>query len=103
MEIYETSAFKKWFEKIKDDKTKEIIDRRIYRIAAFADFRDYKILSKNLLEIRFDYGPGYRIYMARKESMVIILLLGGNKSTQERDMRRAEKLAQTPISEEKTK
>lgn len=52
-----------------------------------------KSLGSGLLEMRIDYGPGYRVYYARRGSVVVILLCGGDKRTQQRDIKRAEALA----------
>lgn len=69
------------------------IDIRIRRIS-LGKFGDVKPVGGGVSEIRIDYGPGYRIYYLQKKNTVIILLLGGDKSTQSKDIQKAHELAQ---------
>lgn len=69
------------------------IDIRIRRIS-LGNFGDVKPVGGGVSEIRIDYGPGYRIYYLQKKNTVIILLLGGDKSTQSKDIQKAHELAQ---------
>jgi len=93
MEVYSTKLYDKWFEKLKDKRAKAKIDRRLHRIRHYNSWGDCETVSKNVSEIKIDYGPGYRIYFTKKEGKIIILLVGGDKSTQTRDIKKAEKTA----------
>jgi len=68
------------------------IARRIER-AARGNLGDVKAVGEGLSELRVDVGPGYRLYFVKREKVVIVLLAGGDKSTQQADIRRARKLA----------
>ena len=69
------------------------IDIRIRRIS-LGNLGDVKPVGEGVSEIRIDYGPGYRIYFVQKKNTIIILLSGGDKSTQSRDIQKAHELAQ---------
>lgn len=68
------------------------ISRRIDRLEA-GNFGDSKTVGGTVSELRINYGPGYRVYFTRRGSMVVILLCGGDKTTQTRDIKRAQALA----------
>jgi len=92
--IYITDAGKKpfedWFNK-HERNTQLVIDKRITRIKA-GNLGDCKpIQGSNIWEIRIDYGPGIRIYFAKQGSTVVVLLVGGDKGSQSRDIAKAEK------------
>ena len=93
MDIYQTKLYKKWFIKLKDEKAKTIINTRLKEIGFYGNLGDYKMITENVSELRFDYGPGYRIYITIKNLIIVILLLGGDKDSQIRDIKKAEKLA----------
>lgn len=93
IEIRQTETYKKWFDSLKDRNARMRIDIRIRRIS-LGNFGDVKIVGQGVSEIRVDYGPGYRIYYLRKKNTIIILLLGGDKSTQSKDIQKAHELAQ---------
>lgn len=80
--------FREWHRKLRDRKAKLAIDRRIYRIEA-GNFGDHKFCRDGVWELRIDIGPGYRLYYAISGSTVVILLCGGDKSTQVADIDRA--------------
>jgi putative addiction module killer protein len=81
----------KWYEKIKDNKIKTIVDFRLYGIVD-GFFGDHKRIAKNLYELRIHVHGGIRIYYTKRGNEVILLLVGGNKTTQERDIVKATKL-----------
>ncbi|WP_020586754.1 type II toxin-antitoxin system RelE/ParE family toxin [Desulfobacter curvatus] len=86
-----TPEYDKWFAKLKDALTKTRILARLSRIEK-GDFGDYKPLEANLFELRFFFGPGWRIYYTIKNDSVVILLVGGEKSSQEKDIAKASEL-----------
>ncbi|MFA6413253.1 MAG: type II toxin-antitoxin system RelE/ParE family toxin [Syntrophales bacterium] len=93
IEIRQTETYRKWFDSLKDRNARMRIDIRIRRIS-LGNFGDVKPVGEGVFEIRIDYGPGYRIYYLQKKNTVIILLLGGDKSTQSKDIQKAHELAQ---------
>ena len=93
IEIRQTETYRKWFDSLKDRNARMRIDIRIRRIS-LGNFGDVKPVGERVSEIRIDYGPGYRIYYLQKKNTVIILLLGGDKSTQSKDIQKAHELAQ---------
>ena len=86
--IQKTDTFDKWLSKLRDRNGKGRILARIRR-AELGNLGDYKSLSRGLFEIKIDYGPGYRIYFTQKKEKIILILSGGNKSTQEKDIKKA--------------
>ncbi len=90
--IKETSYFSKWLRNLKDIKGKVSVLRRVKRIQE-GNFGDYKSLGDNLNELRITVGAGYRVYYTQKGNEIIILLLGGDKSSQTKDISKAKKLA----------
>lgn len=94
IEIRQTQIYKEWFENLKDKRAKARIDIRIRRIS-LGYFGDAKSIGKGVSELRIDYGPGYRIYFVQKRNIIVILLCGGDKSSQARDISRAHVIAQS--------
>lgn len=82
--------FEKWFDGLKDRKGKFIIATRLNRVM-LGNLGDYKSVGQGVYELRFAYGPGYRIYFGKEEERIIVLLAGGDKSTQAADVKRAHK------------
>jgi len=80
--------FDEWFLSLRDRKTKAKIDKRLDRVAR-GNLGDYRRVGEGVCELRVDWGPGYRIYFGQMGSSIILLLCGGDKSTQERDIRTA--------------
>jgi len=93
IEIRETEVYKKWFCSIKDKKTRSIIDVRIRRVS-LGNFGDIEPVGRGVTELKIDYGPGFRVYLLNQGNVIVILLCGGDKSTQEEDIRKAQDLAQ---------
>jgi putative addiction module killer protein len=98
IEIRQTEIYKKWFENLKDKRARARIDIRIRRIS-FGNFGDVKPVGNGVSEIRIDYRPGYRVYFFQKRERVIILLCGGDKSSQGRDISKAYEIAQRRMEE----
>jgi putative addiction module killer protein len=98
-EILRSDVFKKWLKKLKDRTGKALIYKRIERLAA-GNPGDSAPIGEGLSEMRIHRGPGYRIYYKDTGTELIILLCGGNKSTQEADIARAKELANEPLENE---
>lgn len=93
MEIQQTEIFKLWESKLKDKRAKAAIAARIFRLAnGLAG--DVSPIGLGLSELRIHYGPGYRVYFKKRNNEIIILLCGGNKKTQNQDIKAAKELAQ---------
>ena len=91
-EIRTTAVFDAWIDALRDQKAVERIARRILRFRAGL-LGDVKPVGDGVMEMRVDHGPGYRVYYIRSGSQVIILLCGGDKRNQERDIAAAKRLA----------
>lgn len=90
--IRRTGEFDTWLSGLKDPKAKARILVRI-RSAEMGNFGDCKPVGDGVSEMRIDVGPGYRVYFTRVGSVVYLLLCGGTKSRQPRDIERAKKIA----------
>ncbi|PJN94468.1 addiction module antitoxin RelB [Amaricoccus sp. HAR-UPW-R2A-40] len=91
IEVSQTATFKKWLESLRDRTASYRIATRIARVQAGL-LGDAKFFD-GIGELRIDYGPGYRLYFVQRGPVVIILLCGGDKSTQSKDIRKAKELA----------
>jgi len=91
--IEQTEAFAAWHADLRDLRAKVAIARRIDRVAA-GTLGDVKALGGDVSELRVDIGPGYRLYFTMRGGVLVILLAGGDKRTQDADIKRARKLAQ---------
>lgn len=92
--LRQTETFSRWLSSLKDRQVQARILSRLDRIA-MGNFGDVKSVGEGISEIRIDSGPGYRLYFVRRESAVVLLLCGGDKSTQDRDIARAKELVHT--------
>jgi putative addiction module killer protein len=92
IEIRKTDAFERWFIGLRDRKAVARIISRIDRLQ-LGLFGDVKSVGEGVSELRIDYGPGYRIYFVQRGREVVILLAGGDKRTQTRDIEKALELA----------
>jgi putative addiction module killer protein len=90
--IQQTQAFTNWRSSIRDLRAKIAIGRRIER-ASMGNLGDVKTLGEGISEMRIDVGVGYRVYFTLRGRKIVILLAGGDKSSQDADIRRAKKLA----------
>jgi putative addiction module killer protein len=90
-EIRETDTYRQWFALLKDKKAKVCIDVRIKRVS-LGNFGDVEPVGTGVSELRTDYGPGYRVYFLKQGNVILILLCGGDKSTQAKDIQRAHQL-----------
>jgi len=91
IEVRETVSFSKWLRSLKDRSAQLRIQKRIDRLS-YGLFGDAKFFD-GIGELRVNYGPGYRIYFIKRGKEVVILLAGGDKSTQQNDIERALKMA----------
>lgn len=87
--IEKTPEFDKWFRQLKDLKAKAKILFRIQKIENQGHFGDCKNLGDGIRELRVNYAKGYRVYFKEKQGRIIILLVGGNKSSQQQDIKAA--------------
>lgn len=90
-QIRETMEFANWFGTLRDRKASAKISDRIRR-ASDGNFGDVKHAGGGLSELRIDHGPGYRVYLCQRGSELVILLCGGDKRTQDRDIKHAKQL-----------
>jgi putative addiction module killer protein len=92
IEVRKTSEFDQWLDGLRDIHARARVQSRIERLAA-GNPGDVKPVGAGVSELRIDYGPGYRVYFVQKGSVSIILLAGGDKSTQARDIKTALRLS----------
>ena len=92
LQIYRTQngrePFTEWLESINDQRTQNRIQRRVDRLEE-GNFGDYKPVGEGVFELRLHFGAGYRIYFSEMNNTVLLLLCGGDKSSQTRDIERA--------------
>lgn len=86
--VRETEEFRRWLDALRDIKAQVRIAARL-RYAEAGNLGDWAPLDGDVSEMRIDHGPGYRLYFTRRGSILIVMLCGGDKSTQKRDIRRA--------------
>ena len=90
--IYTTEVFDAWFESLKDRQTARRIQARIDR-AEEGNFGDHKTVGEGVSEMRIHHGPGFRVYFTQRGFEIVILLAGGEKSSQTQDIATAHELA----------
>lgn len=90
-EVRQTEEFTEWLDSLNDHKAVALVAARIERLG-YGLIGDVKVFD-GIGELRIDYGPGYRVYFCRRGGVIYILLCGGTKRTQDRDIKRAKKLA----------
>ena len=92
--LYQTSAglvpFSEWFDSLDDVRMQQRIDARLARIR-LGNFGDAKPVGEGVCELRLDFGPGYRIYFGQEGRTIVILLCGGDKSSHQRDIKKAKR------------
>ena len=91
-EIRQTELFARWFAGLRDGRARTRIQARIDRLQ-IGNPGDVKPVGESVSEMRIDYGPGYRVYFVQRGAVRIVLLAGGDKSTQGRDIAKALELA----------
>jgi putative addiction module killer protein len=90
--VLTTETFDTWFADLRDQQAVARIKMRIGRVE-FGNFGDCEPVGEGVSEMRIHYGPGYRVYLMQRGLEVVILLAGGDKSTQSKDIKAALKLA----------
>ncbi len=91
-EVRKTDVYAKWLNGLRDTRARARVLVRVERLAA-GNPGDVRPVSEGVSELRIDYGPGYRVYFKKQGLTVVILLAGGDKRTQERDIEKALRLA----------
>ncbi|MCO6390201.1 type II toxin-antitoxin system RelE/ParE family toxin [Aliihoeflea aestuarii] len=94
IEVVETDVFSDWLQRLRDPQAKARILVRIRRVA-LGNFGDVAPVGEGISELRIHYGPGYRIYLASRGEALVILLCGGDKRTQAKDIVAAKALAKS--------
>ena len=92
IEVRERLEFSKWIRGLRDSEARARIAARIRRLA-FEHFGDTKPVAAGVFELRIHHGPGYRVYFVRRGATLIVLLCGGDKGSQDRDIAAAKKIA----------
>lgn len=92
IELIKSDRFDRWLRDLRDMRAAARIQVRLDRLA-LGNAGDVKSVGAGISEMRIDYGPGYRIYFTRRGALVIVLLCGGDKSTQARDIIEAKSIA----------
>ncbi|MDA0745512.1 MAG: type II toxin-antitoxin system RelE/ParE family toxin [bacterium] len=92
IEVRQTEVYSQWFDSLRDRRARARINTRIRRLS-LGNPGDVKPVGQGISELRIDYGPGYRVYFVQRGNMFVLLLAGGDKSTQNRDIRIAVDLA----------
>jgi len=92
IELKQTEAFRRWRARLKDERARALIASRLDRLG-FGHAGDAKPVGEGVSELRIDHGPGYRVYFKKRGRTIVILLCGGNKSTQAKDIETAKRLA----------
>jgi putative addiction module killer protein len=91
-EVLTTDEFDRWLSDLADERARTRIASRVARLR-FGNAGDAKPVGEGVSEMRVHHGPGYRVYYKQTNKTIIVILCGGDKSTQEKDVRRAKKMA----------
>jgi putative addiction module killer protein len=92
LELKQTETFRKWRVKLKDERARAMITSRIDRLV-YGHAGDIQPVGQGISELRVHHGPGYRIYIQRRGDTLIVLLCGGDKGSQAKDIKTAKRLA----------
>lgn len=92
IEVIKSSVFAEWLDSLRDPRAVAKVRVRIDR-AAFGNAGDVRPVGNGVSEMRIDYGPGYRVYFMQRGAVLIVLLCGGDKASQSRDIAKAKRLA----------
>jgi len=89
--VLQTKEFQSWLDALRDKRAQARIAARL-RLAEAGNLGDWKPVGGEVSEMRVDFGPGYRLYFTRRGRLLIVMLAGGDKSSQARDIRRAQRI-----------
>ena len=92
IELKQTEIFRKWRTRLRDQRARALIASRLDRLA-FGNAGDVRPVGEGVSELRIDCGPGYRVYFRQRGNTIALLLCGGDKRTQDRDIKTAKRLA----------
>jgi putative addiction module killer protein len=92
VELIKSETFDRWLRDLRDIRASARIQVRLDRMAA-GNPGDVKAVGDGVFEMRIDYGPGYRVYFMRRGLLIVVLLCGGDKSTQDKDIAQAKSIA----------
>jgi putative addiction module killer protein len=92
VELIKSGTFDRWLRDLRDIRASARIQVRLDRMAA-GNPGDVKAVGDGVFEMRIDYGPGYRVYFMRRGLLIVVLLCGGDKSTQDKDIAQAKSIA----------
>ena len=98
--VRQTSEFQRWMDKLRDMRAKARVAFRLTQVEN-GNLGDFKSVGKEVFELRIDYGTGYRLYFAKEDDVIIVLLIGGDKSSQDRDIKKAANIWQVYKNEKK--
>lgn len=87
-----TAEFDKWIRKLKDIRAKAKILFRIQKLETDGHFGDCKPVGDGISEMRINYAKGYRVYFNERDNRIVVLLIGGDKSTQQKDIKKAKEI-----------
>ncbi len=92
VEIRKTALYVEWFESLRDRQARARVDVRVFRLA-HGNPGQHRVLTDGVVEMKIDHGPGYRVYFTRRGAELVLLLAGGDKSSQQRDIETAIRLS----------
>lgn len=92
VDLSQTAEFAKWLKRLKDIDARARINVRLKRIALTGNLGDTKPVGDGVYELRVDYGPGYRVCYSQRGKEILLLLIGGDKSSQQKDIEKAKKI-----------
>lgn len=92
IEIRQTDEYSSWFERLRDRQARARILARIRRLS-LGNPGDVEPVGEGVSEMKIDYGPGYRVYFKHRGKTLVVLLAGGDKKSQKRDIKKAQELA----------
>ena len=96
--VRQTQEFQEWLDGLADQRAQVRIAARLRQVE-FGNLGDWKSVGGSVSELRVDVGPGYRLYYTRRRHVIIVMLAGGDKSSQKRDIKRAQRIAHELESE----